>query len=565
MKKTLLAITLMLATVAAGAQTMYDALTFSQNNYYGTARSIGMGNAMTAVGGDLGSIGINPAGSAVYNYSQFTLSPNLTVSTMNASYSAYPVSGNDVFTNEQVRKLTRFSMPNVGATFNMQTGNDRGLVAVTYGFVINGTNNYTNQMFTSGQNDKTSYISSMAVNADGFDIDFLNGYRNASGGEIDDWSHAYYNADDRGWWAPWNIVTNAQSGAIGTYGNVDDPSYYWRYIAATEGFNNTGEKDADGNYIYDIFLGGPLNQAYGRKVTGSKYDAIVNVGFNFNDRFFIGANFGLTNIDYNFDEYFKEAAVDPADFKIEYEDATTYFTDYRTRYSYTAEGTGVYGKIGFIALPFDGFRIGAAIQSPTSTQINERWRHSTDVHYENSSYDGSATSPEGDYSYTLRSPYRVNAGLAYTFFGMAMISADYEMTDYSSMRFKDNDGYAETFIDVNNDIRNCMGKSHMVRVGAEFKPVPEMAVRAGYNFTTVPEYYLENGMKQTLNDRTNSFSVGLGYYSKGSFFADIAGRYSTLTDEYISPYADYLSDVASPLILNKRDRFDITATIGWRF
>ena len=75
MKKTFLAITLLLAAVSAGAQTMYDALTFSQNNYYGTARSIGMGNAMTAVGGDLGAIGINPAGSAVFNYSQFTISP----------------------------------------------------------------------------------------------------------------------------------------------------------------------------------------------------------------------------------------------------------------------------------------------------------------------------------------------------------------------------------------------------------------------------------------------------------------------------------------------------------
>ena len=38
MKKTILAITLMLAALTAGAQTMYDALTFSQNNYYGTAR-----------------------------------------------------------------------------------------------------------------------------------------------------------------------------------------------------------------------------------------------------------------------------------------------------------------------------------------------------------------------------------------------------------------------------------------------------------------------------------------------------------------------------------------------
>ncbi|MFR8803614.1 MAG: hypothetical protein ACLVGR_03915 [Anaerovoracaceae bacterium] len=63
MRKTIFTALLSLTAVAAGAQTMYDGLTFSQNNYYGTARSIGMGNAMTAVGGDLGSIGINPAGS----------------------------------------------------------------------------------------------------------------------------------------------------------------------------------------------------------------------------------------------------------------------------------------------------------------------------------------------------------------------------------------------------------------------------------------------------------------------------------------------------------------------
>ena len=60
MKKTFIAITLLLTAATAGAQTMYDALTYSQNNYYGTARSIGMGNAMTAVGGDLGSVRHHP-------------------------------------------------------------------------------------------------------------------------------------------------------------------------------------------------------------------------------------------------------------------------------------------------------------------------------------------------------------------------------------------------------------------------------------------------------------------------------------------------------------------------
>ena len=298
------------------------------------------------------------------------------------------------------------------------------------------------------------------------------------------------------------------------------------------------------------------------EVTGSKYDAVMNIGFNFNNRFYLGANLGITTLDYNYDEYFKEAAIDPSDFRIDYEDATTYFTDFRSRYSYSANGAGVYGKIGFLAVPAEGLRLGAAIQTPTTLFIDEIWRQSADVHYQNSSYDGEATSPEGNFSYRLRTPYRLNAGIAYTFMGMALLSADYEMTDYSAMKFMEKDSsWGSSFSDLNKDIKDCMGISHMVRLGAEFKPMPEMAIRAGYNFTTIPE---KDGMT-TLHDNINAYSVGIGYSSKGSFFADLAARLTTFSDEYISPYSDYLYDYASPMILNKRDRYDITATIGWRF
>ena len=562
MKKTFIAICMMLSALVAGAQTMYDALTFSQNTYYGTARSMGMGNAMTAVGGDLGSIGINPAGSAVYNYSQFTISPNVTISSMNSSWSAYPVNGTDTYTNEVNRTLPKFTMPNIGVTINMNTGRKQGLVGVTYGFVVNSTNNFAGQMMAGGSNDKTSYQSSMAVNADGFDIDFLNGYLDASGGSIDDWKHPYENADDRGMYAPWNVIANAQAGAIANYGDSQDPDYYYRYIASTEGFSPTGEMDQYGNQIYDIFMGGALDQSYGRKVTGSKQDAVINVGLNFNNRFFLGANMGITTLNYNYDEYFKEAALDPSDFPIEYSDGTTYFTDYRSRYSYSADGAGVYGKIGILAVPTEGLRIGAAIQTPTVMSIDEIWRQSVDVHFQNSTYDGDATSPEGNYSYNLRTPYRINAGLAYTFMGMALLSADYEMTDYSTMKYTAREGYYnDAFTSLNSEIKNSMGISHMLRLGAEFKPMPELAIRAGYNFTVIPEHTANS----TLNDSIHAFSVGLGYSSKGSFFADLAARMLSFTDEYISPYDDYLYDYASPMILNKRDRYEITATLGWRF
>lgn len=576
MKRTIFTALLSLTAIAAGAQTMYDGLNYSQNNYYGTARSIGMGNAMTAVGGDLGSIGINPAGSAVAGYSQFTITPNLTISSMNASYSAYPVGGADRFTNEQNKRLTRFSMPNIGLTFNWKTGNGSGLKAITYGLVVNGTNNFTGKMLAGGRNDKTSYQSAMAVAADGYDMDFLNGYSIDKDGKRVDrgWDYPYYYGDDfqndpnKGKFAPWNVIANAQAGSIANYGDTDDPSYYWRYKATTEGYSNTGEKDANGNYIYDIFLAGPLNQAYSRNITGSKYDVLFNVGFNFGDTFFVGANLGVTSLNYNYDECYKEAAENPSAFEIDFGDkGKTCFSDYRTRYSYTADGSGVFGKIGFLWRPVDGLRVGAAVQTPTIMEINERWIQDVNLNYTDASFNGSAKTPEGDYSYRLRSPYRLNAGAAFTFAGMALLSADYEMTDYSTMKFMSKNGgwNDDTYGKLNDEIRNRMGVSHMVRVGAEFKPVPEIAVRAGYNFTTTPEYVSEGNSKTKLNDRINAFSVGLGYSSNGSFFADIAARMTMLADEYISPYADYLSDLASPMILNKRDIYNVTATIGWRF
>lgn len=576
MKRTIFTALLSLTAIAAGAQTMYDGLNYSQNNYYGTARSIGMGNAMTAVGGDLGSIGINPAGSAVAGYSQFTITPNLTISSMNASYSAYPVGGADRFTNEQNKRLTRFSMPNIGLTFNWKTGNGSGLKAITYGLVVNGTNNFTGKMLAGGRNDKTSYQSAMAVAADGYDMDFLNGYSIDKDGKRVDrgWDYPYYYGDDfqndpnKGKFAPWNVIANAQAGSIANYGDTDDPSYYWRYKATTEGYSNTGEKDANGNYIYDIFLAGPLNQAYSRNITGSKYDVLFNVGFNFGDTFFVGANLGVTSLNYNYDECYKEAAENPSAFEIDFGDkGKTCFSDYRTRYSYTADGSGVFGKIGFLWRPVDGLRVGAAVQTPTIMEINERWIQDVNLNYTDASFNGSAKTPEGEYSYRLRSPYRLNAGAAFTFAGMALLSADYEMTDYSTMKFMSKNGgwNDDTYGKLNDEIRNRMGVSHMVRVGAEFKPVPEIAVRAGYNFTTTPEYVSEGNSKTTLNDRINAFSIGLGYSSNGSFFADIAARLTMLSDEYISPYADYLKDLASPMILNKRDLYSITATFGWRF
>ena len=113
---------ILLAASASGlyAQGLFEAMTFSQNTYYGTARSMALGNAMTAVGGDLGSIVINPAGSAVSSYSQFTLSPSLSISSSKAGYAA--IAGTDPYSGEETSRYTRFFMPNIGLNLRYDTG-----------------------------------------------------------------------------------------------------------------------------------------------------------------------------------------------------------------------------------------------------------------------------------------------------------------------------------------------------------------------------------------------------------------------------------------------------------
>ena len=137
MKKIIISAGLFLAAAAfAGAQNMYDAINFSQNNYFGTARSMALGNAVTALGGDLGSVGINPAGSAVAPYGQFVITPGLTVSSVSSAYSPEGERGYGL-NNDAVK--TRMNLPNIGMSFNFETGNRYGLRSVSMAVMANQT------------------------------------------------------------------------------------------------------------------------------------------------------------------------------------------------------------------------------------------------------------------------------------------------------------------------------------------------------------------------------------------------------------------------------------------
>jgi hypothetical protein len=93
------------------AQNVTDAVRWSYTNPGGTGRTLGVGGAFGAMGGDFSVININPAGLGTYRMSEFTFSPSLTIGKTNSFITTDP----SYLTSDKENKL---SVDNVGAVFH---------------------------------------------------------------------------------------------------------------------------------------------------------------------------------------------------------------------------------------------------------------------------------------------------------------------------------------------------------------------------------------------------------------------------------------------------------------
>lgn len=519
-------------SVAAGAQNVTDALRFSQNEYYGTARSIGMGNAFTALGGDLGSVSINPAGSAVQSYSQITFTPQVNIMSGSAQYSSDPYGAANYTTTKNSK--TDFSVPNFGTVISFPTGRRSGVRTISFGVVANATGYFNEDMLARGENGRSSYMGYLAdiATADRLLASDLAGvgYKDAD---------VYY----------WPVMVGYRSGMISETGDESGP-----YVGLAQS-TGTGFPQR-----------GTLDQSFNRVSSGEKIDVVFNFGLNIDNRLFLGANLGLVSMRYDYDSYLRESAVDPGLFPVTIGGVEDHFQSMKFHYAYSAELSGIYGKFGFIFLPFDGFRIGGAIQTPVLNDVAEYLWY--DGNTEFGRHSGSEVISEYDeyyYEYQCISPMRFNLGIAYSIPGVGCLSADYEMCNYSTAKFRDvNDRHSGTFDESNQGIKDYAGASHMFRVGAEMSLTPAVAVRAGYNMSTSAERYWDNGQQKTPDALCQAVSLGLGYKSQGSFFFDLAARANIYPKEYIYPYDSY-GGIDSPEIINNTNLWNIVATLGFRF
>lgn len=551
----------MAAYAQAPLSYMYDGIANSENNPYGTARSMALGNAMTAVGGDLGAVAINPAGGAVARYGQFAITPGLTISSSNASFS--PV-GESSYGASSHESKARMNFPSAGASIRMTTGRDKGLRAYTMTVLLNQMQDYNSSMIASGVNSKTSLLSEFASAACGY-------YHN----ELVD-----YTANG----ASWDLVSG-YNGRL--FGGLSSTIY-------------AGNSEVETPYGYAIPA--PLAQTSSTMTNGYRRDFIIGWSFDISGNLYLGFNLGLPTMYKNLSEgYFEAPYKNYMDFYICLPDkggnfVDTFYTGSRYMFSQYTRMTGIYAKFGAIWLPADNVRLGFAIQTPTSYSVTEGYTYSASSTYENTSCNGSSTSPVDEWSYKMRSPFSFNVGLAYTFAGRGLFTLDADFTDYRVMKYTEAGGGVEYFYDVNQTINKFCGISKTIRAGVEYKLTPEFSARAGFNLATSPErtwggktaadfygampyYGALTGKGQYVKDKKTAFSLGFGYSSPGSFFADFAVRVNNYPTSVYLPYYDYdhmdangvlhqigsTSEELSPRIRINRTLWDAMITFGWRF
>lgn len=550
-------ITIILSAVlsaSAFSQTVSDAVTFGQNDFIGTARSLALGNAVTAVGGDLGTIAVNPAGSAVARYSQFVFSPGWITSESASRFS----STGDEYGPSANSSFKRFYLPNIGLTARFESEyEDDPVRSVTFAFVSNATQTFSNTIEAGGTNRFTS----------------INGYFA---------DQARYNPDARDPHLAYETYLINPDGLGGYYAVTQNPL-----------------KESAGTYA----LAGQLNQKYAVKSYGTKHDIAMNMGVNLHDNLFIGFTISVPIFEYHTSEFFGETPVDPDMFPAKIDGINGNFLGSSYTYAYDSNASGISLGIGAIYVPVRGVRLGASFLSPTLFEVNEQWYSSMTHSHSRTSSSLSSNTLENSYNFV--SPLVLNLGAAFTIGQRLLLSADYSLTDYGSMSFSpiSEDYYYEDYYEFHNYLNGVnrltklfCGASHALRAGAEFRMSPHFSIRGGVGGVSSPKriytddegytvdadmydrYFdeYESGQYRLITKSVDggpavSWSFGLGYSSDDSFYADFAWRTTNLTESYYSPYGTYYTTdggktyIPSPVVRSLRSLKDMVITFGWRF
>lgn len=422
MKHILTLIAIIAFTKSSVAQYSQDALRFSQTQSGSTSRIKAVGNAGTAIGGDISNISGNPAGLGFFTQNEASFTPEFNGSKVSSNYLGFGKNGSNNTINASNGSIVIYNR------LNTSRGADKtkGWLSLNYGIGYSRTANYYENVLYGGHNNTNSITDYYAEQANSFDV---------VEGSLAGWAFRH------------NLIDN--------YGT-----------------------DALPDYRSNTYTG--AEQASATKRIGGQSEVNFSMGANYSNKLYLGFGFGISTLRYRSTSTFNETGLASV-----LENDVPVDRNYNTTFSQFQEtkGTGFNAKLGLIYKPVDAIRLGFVFTSPTFYNIDDTYSEGLDTRLSSGKSYGDG-SPEYQLNYDLLTPLKVAGGIAFFIKQYGFITGDAEYINYGSARLMDNDDYSSSF--DNDNIKKLYRSAVNLHVGGEFKPVRFIALRGGYGIQGNP-------------------------------------------------------------------------------
>ena len=493
-----------LATTFLSAQSITDALRFSQIESSSTARMAGIGGGMSALGGEFSVINVNPAGLAIYRSSEFSITPSIDFGKTEGQLAGR---NNEAFDETK----TTFNFNNLGIVLNS----------------IPGGGNWRTSNFAIGYNRIANFNENI----------FFEGQ--STGSIVDHFQELA--TDDNGIGIPANQLDDFLAGpAFDVTAIFDDV------------FNPVLTYLTDFELAPDALV--ERSQSIQRR--GSINELSLSLAGNYRNKFLIGGSIGIPILNYSQSRFYEE--IDPG---IEDDGNIPFFENLQFTDTLNTGGVGINFKLGVIYWPTTKLRIGAAVHSPTFYSLTDFY--DTSIQY-TTTIDGvveslfSLPAEPREIDYGFRTPWRFigSGGLIIPKFGL--LSAEVEYVNFGNNDYNlDKDGNSIFDRDrgdlVNEGIENELESALNIRVGAEYK-IERILVRAGYNWST--------SARVNQDDVLNRISLGAGYRAD-RVYLDVAYVRGN-TENIYSPY-DREDNSPGQRVDRQLTSNKVLFTLGYRF
>lgn len=444
--------------LGVNAQNINDVLRYSIEEGQGTARFQAMGGAFGALGGDLSSLNVNPAGSSVFNYSQFTV----TGSNYNRDNQA--LYGNSTVETD----LNSLQLNQVGGVFVFKSSNSpwkKLALAINYDMV----ENFDNEFVASGNSTE---------GIDNYFLNFANGVPlgNILLGPDEFIEQAYLDIGAQQGFAD-------QQAFLGYFGGIIDPV----------DINDENGTAYLSNASYDN-----VNQTYRQTINGYNSKFTVNFSGQYQESLHIGASLNFHSVLYDRLTTFDEDGYN-TDSPIQF---ATFDNLLRT------EGEGFSFSVGAIAKLNESIRIGGSYQSPTWYRL----RDDTSQRINSTLADDDINFIDFNIinlfeEYRIKTPGKITGSAAIVFGKDGLLSFDYGYQDFSEAEIRPTTD--PVFAAENDFIAGQLGVVNSYRFGGEYR-IERVSLRGGYRIEESP--YEDSDLMGDLE----GFSAGIGYDFGGS-------------------------------------------------